>query len=350
MPERLTYEFVKFHFEKRNYKLLSKTYINNNQKLEYICPNDHKHSITWHNFQNDHGCPYCTGQAKLTLEFVKKQFKKEGYSLLEKKYVSCETKMSYVCPNLHKHRITWHDWRQGNRCPHCSGVAKKNIDFIRHAFAEEGYVLLSNKYFGNNKKLKYICPKYHRHSITWTAWQQGSRCFYCSHIKPPTMSFLKEKFKDEGHTLLAETYKNCYQRLDCVCPVGHKYKISWNEWRRGSRCPVCARLRRFGPGNPCWKGGISKEPYCINWNSMLRDYIKERDSYRCMNPYCNLKSPDDLTIHHIDYNKKSCDRENLITLCRSCNSRANKNRGWHTAWYQAIMYRRYGYQYNNKTE
>ncbi len=346
MSKKLTYEFVKSNFESRNYRLLSETYVGNNQKLRYICPNGHEHSIMWHNFRTGHGCPYCAGTARHTLEFVKGQFKKENYILLEEKYFNCETRMSYICPNGHKHKINWHEWKQGNRCPYCSGVFKKNIDFIRRSFAKEGYILLSTRYAGNNQKLKYICSKGHRHSIAWTSWQQGVRCFYCSHIVPLTIGVLKEKFKSEGHVLLNETYKNGYQRLDCVCPDGHKYKISWNEWRSGSRCSICARLRMFGSGNPSWKGGISKEPYCINWNSMLRVYIKERDNYRCINPYCNSKDPDDLTVHHIDYNKKSCDQENLITLCRSCNARANKDRSWHTAWYQTIMYRRCGHKYD----
>jgi len=33
-----------------------------------------------------------------------------------------------------------------------------------------------------------------------------------------------------------------------------------------------------------------------------------------------------LCIHHIDYDKNNCNPNNLITLCFSCNSRANKNR------------------------
>ena len=61
-----------------------------------------------------------------------------------------------------------------------------------------------------------------------------------------------------------------------------------------------------------------------------------------MNPDCNFKFNDRLVIHHIDYNKKNCNLNNLITLCRSCNAKANYNRDWHKSWYQAIMFKRYG--------
>ena len=95
-----------------------------------------------------------------------------------------------------------------------------------------------------------------------------------------------------------------------------------------------------GPNNPSWKGGISCEPYCFEWSSKeFKDFIKERDGYSCLNPDC-WKTSRRLSIHHIDYNKKNCDPSNLITLCTSCNSRANKDREWHTSWYQTIMYMR----------
>jgi len=97
--------------------------------------------------------------------------------------------------------------------------------------------------------------------------------------------------------------------------------------------------------NANWKGGISCEPYCFEWSfKEYKDFIKERDKNICLNPYCQ-KLDNKLRIHHIDYNKKNCHSSNLITVCSSCNSRANKDRNWHTAWYRAVLYRRYNYKY-----
>ena len=111
---------------------------------------------------------------------------------------------------------------------------------------------------------------------------------------------------------------------------------------KGHRCKVCAVINNKGPGNPNWKGGISCAPYCKDWTKDLKGFVKERDQYRCLNPYCKSKDPNDLNVHHINYNKKSCGSENLITVCKSCNGRANKNRDWHESWYRAILHRRYG--------
>jgi 5-methylcytosine-specific restriction endonuclease McrA len=35
-----------------------------------------------------------------------------------------------------------------------------------------------------------------------------------------------------------------------------------------------------------------------------------------------------LDVHHIDYDRKNSSEDNLITLCRQCNIRANFNRGY----------------------
>jgi hypothetical protein len=95
------------------------------------------------------------------------------------------------------------------------------------------------------------------------------------------------------------------------------------------------------PANhPNWKGGVSFEPYCQIWSDKeYKESIRERDGHRCLNPECNKKSSK-LRIHHINYNKKDCRPNNLITVCVSCNSKANYNRNWHKAWYKAIITRR----------
>jgi hypothetical protein len=94
--------------------------------------------------------------------------------------------------------------------------------------------------------------------------------------------------------------------------------------------------------NPNWKGGKSFEPYCIVFtDKKWRNCIYERDKDKfCWNPQCNGIGKKEC-LHHIDYNKKNCDLNNIIKVCNSCNSVANFNREWWEAFYKEIMRRRF---------
>jgi len=96
-----------------------------------------------------------------------------------------------------------------------------------------------------------------------------------------------------------------------------------------------------GKNSSQWKGGTSCEPYCSLWTEPFKKEILERDG--CICQYCNaIKNicggkERMMSIHHIDYNKKNCVTENLIVVCSSCNSKANKGRDWWQTWFGAKM-------------
>jgi hypothetical protein len=222
---------------------------------------------------------------------------------------------------------------------------KYNLEIVKNTFNTEGYELISVEYINPHVKLKYICPNGHKHKISWNKWLLGRRCPYCSKKVKYKLNDIRKIFKSNGYTLLTDVYDNVFAKLNYICDKGHVGYVTWHNWKtNGARCMKCKHEKMIGNGNPNWQGGISCEPYCYEWSfKEFKEYIKERDSNRCMNPDCwgNIHR---LSIHHIDYNKKNCVPENLITLCASCNSRANKDREWHKAWYSVILQRRYNYQ------
>lgn len=92
-----------------------------------------------------------------------------------------------------------------------------------------------------------------------------------------------------------------------------------------------------GEGHPNWLGGKSFEPYSIDWNETLKKAIRERDSYTCQLCGRPQDTKKQHAVHHIDYNKKNCNPENLITLCCSCHIRTNKNRKeWENYFLEAV--------------
>jgi 5-methylcytosine-specific restriction endonuclease McrA len=99
----------------------------------------------------------------------------------------------------------------------------------------------------------------------------------------------------------------------------------------GVRCHSCAEKQRIGKLAPGYIHGKGYESYPVEFNDELREIIRKRDNYTCQN--CSMTEGEHLIvrerildIHHIDGNKENNNKENLITLCNSCNVRANFNK------------------------
>ena len=78
-----------------------------------------------------------------------------------------------------------------------------------------------------------------------------------------------------------------------------------------------------------WKGGISFEPYPLDWTDDLRESIRKRDNFICQ--LCGIHQDElnrKLHIHHIDYLKDNLDPQNLISLCNNCHQKTNFNRSY----------------------
>jgi len=63
----------------------------------------------------------------------------------------------------------------------------------------------------------------------------------------------------------------------------------------------------------------------------VRELIRIRDNYTCQ--LCHKKAKH---VHHIDYDKKNCSEDNLITLCIKCHLKTNINRNYWKKYFIAI--------------
>jgi len=120
-----------------------------------------------------------------------------------------------------------------------------------------------------------------------------------------------KKLSDEHKLKLSESHKG--------------YKMPEAQKRKLSLANSIPRPWSQGELSPNWKGGKSFEIYPVDWTQTLKRSIRERDKYVCQ--MCGEQQGDVThAVHHIDYNKKNCNPDNLITLCKSCHSITNGNR------------------------
>ena len=82
----------------------------------------------------------------------------------------------------------------------------------------------------------------------------------------------------------------------------------------------------IGENNPNWHEGASKFSYGFEFNAELKRKIFRRDKFTCQN--CGKYPVNNLVTHHIDYDKRNSSETNLISVCKSCNLKANFNRDY----------------------
>jgi len=128
-----------------------------------------------------------------------------------------------------------------------------------------------------------------------------------------------------------------------------KGRLVWNKGRKNIYSKESlqkmsnAASFRVGERSSNWKGGLSFEPYCsIFSDKEFKKMILERDKNQCQS--CGITRMmsiklfgSNLNLHHINYNKKDCDPYNLLSLCVSCNSKANSNRPYYEEIYSSLM-------------
>jgi hypothetical protein len=116
---------------------------------------------------------------------------------------------------------------------------------------------------------------------------------------------------------------------------GEKHPNSGKKHSLESRAKMS--IARTGEKNHAWRGGLSYAPYTSSWTPALRRFIRERDKYTCQR--CGEEQGDIAhDVHHIDYDKKNCIHQNLITLCKRCHSKSNfGDRAKWITYFQEIM-------------
>lgn len=183
MPRKLSIDEVKIQFESNGYTLISSEYAGSQKKLLTICSNGHNYETTYNNFRNGKRCPICSGFV-LSFDYVYSYFKDNGCLLLSKEYKNNSTLLDYQCDCGNVSKIRFSDFQQGKRCKKC-GSEKSSMkqrftyEYVFNFFKENGCLLLTKEYSNNNQVLEYICSCGNKSTTLFTNFQKGHRCRLC---------------------------------------------------------------------------------------------------------------------------------------------------------------------------
>lgn len=167
---RITYDIVKEEFDQRGYELISTKYINNSSKLQYICPKHREKgilTITFANFTNGRGCPYCAHRIKKTQEEYEQELmlKKPTIKCVDK-YINLKTKIRHKCLVCGNEWLVKPDLMINNKngCPYCGKRVKlTQAAFIKKVADINPYIEVLGEYIDHKTKIQFACKKCKHH-------------------------------------------------------------------------------------------------------------------------------------------------------------------------------------------
>jgi len=213
--KKLTFEYVKEQFAIAGCELLEKSYANAKSLMQYRCKCGSMSAITWDEFRKSKQCAKCSKKKKPTLEEVRNIFAGEGCVLLEKAYVNNREKMRYLCSCGRESAINLDNFQRGRRCQKCriEGMTgpghhlwiadreevKKNQLFVRkcHSLLHRCRKCVSVRMGGAFVTLLGYGPRELRlHIYNHPSWANVSnKSWHLDHIFP-VKAFLKHGIKD----------------------------------------------------------------------------------------------------------------------------------------------------------
>jgi len=159
-----------------------------------------------------------------------------GSSGIEKNKIEFTHK---ICNN--KFKMTYCNFIQGQGCPYCYGNHKKyNYNVVKNLIENENYTLLSKEYINSHEKLKIQDNVNHKIIfISLDDWNSGVRTNRTV-FTPQQLANDINKFDSEyistdysanhAHDMLEIKHITC----------NHIFKMQYNNFKNGQRCPICS--------------------------------------------------------------------------------------------------------------
>ncbi len=198
----------KVHGDKYDYSKVK--YEKSHTKIEIICPahgSFYQDAYSHIRKTKPAGCPYCSGNAKLTTEeFVKRSKEVYGdkFDYSETVYINEKTLIKIICP---KHGPFYqrmdHHLNGKYGCPECKKEEEKEIAF--NNFILSSIKIHNNKYsydkvnyINSYTKVEIICPE---HGSFWQsphAHLNGAGCPKCNNKNKTTEEFIQQAKEIHG--------------------------------------------------------------------------------------------------------------------------------------------------------
>jgi hypothetical protein len=174
---KLSIEEMRHLASERGGKCLSATYTNAQTKLQWQCSEGHVWEAFPYSVKRGRWCRTCLGN-----KFTKQMHKiaaQHGGKCLTSEYVDSRIKLKWQCANGHTWDAILSAVRRGGWCPFCYGNARLSMDRMHELAAKHGGKCLSHDYVNSRTELKWQCAEGHIWESKPSEIKRGYWCPFC---------------------------------------------------------------------------------------------------------------------------------------------------------------------------
>lgn len=256
MPQKLTYEYVKKEFEKRDLLLLDDNYINSSIKLSFMNKDGYISTMRFGNLMSGKTPCYFSKFNPYTIYNIQLFLDKKnsGTKILTKNFIGNTQPLRFLCKCNKIFIRTWADLSQKNIvCPDCvkkivSEKRKLGLEYVKNKFSSFGFKLLSEEYINNNASYEFEDKEGYRGfvSIAKLSNRGVVRKFDKKHnlknyLYNANLFASKHNYNCEVIGF-ADEEKWTRAGIKCKCFCGNIFQTSINSFTSGKfRCEICAK-------------------------------------------------------------------------------------------------------------
>jgi len=246
-----------------------------------------------------HSKNFTSTKVQIICEICKKSFEVDNYRKTEARFCS-----RVCCGKANEGHIPWNKGKTGYLSENAKNILRatqfKKGDIPRNKNSTTLHCEVCNK--------EFQVPECRKNNAKFCS----NKCrgiWISKNINGDKIYNYKEKIKkiciECGKEFYIHPYRNEECRFCCIKCYG-----AWQS------------KNRTAENSYSWIDGRSYYPYCKKFNNRLKERVRNRDNRTCQ-LCCSKEDGIKLAIHHVHYDKENC-YPDLISLCRTCNSKVNK--------------------------
>ena len=282
--EQTIEDFKKVHSDKYDYSKVN--YINNNTKVEIICPEHGSFFQIPNAHKSGRGCPKCGGKEKLTIdEIINRAHLKHNINNKPKyiyniqNYKSINDKIQIICPEHGAFEQSVLAHLSGNGCSKCGDLSVSKIKRLPQSLIIKQFSNVHNNKYDYSKvqytttmdKVEIICPEHGSFFQKPNDHKNGVGCPECDITRKLTQEETILQFKkihQDKYNYSKVNYINTKEKVQIICPDHGSFFQKPNNHKQGQGCPHCKSNKKEELLLDLFK------EYNINYNYNDREFIK----------------------------------------------------------------------------